>query len=160
MVSAGWKYSQLGIWIWDGGASRVCGVGTRVPTEDAFSPLRLGLGSEPPGDGAGGSDHVYQSGCPLPHSTWARGPVGQQHSPRECSRLGMLGGQHVYVLKSGVMRVSRRRGSRVHTVLILPFGLTSSPQYSQIISVSMKSSMIISPSIVITDNRAWIPPGW
>ena len=103
--------------LWDGGASRVCGVGTRVPIEDVFSPLRLGLGSEPPGDEAGWSDHVYRSGCPLPHSTWAR------------------------------------------AVLILPFGLTSSPQYSQIISVSMKSSMIISPSIVITDNRAWITPG-
>ena len=83
------------------------------------------------------------------------GPVRQQQSPCECSHRGLSGGQHVFLLKTGVMRLPLRCGSKgVLTVRTLPLGLTSSPQYSQSIRVSIKSSMIMSPSIVMTDSFA------
>ena len=161
VVSEWWLCSSVGIWICNGGSSRVRGMGTRVPVEGAYSLQRLGLGWRPPGGGAVQSGRVQRPGLPLPHSSQARGPVRQQHSPRKCSQRGLPGGQHVFLVKSGVMRLALRRGScekGVLTVRTLPLGLTSSPQYSQSVSVSMKSSIIMSPSIVMTDSFAWITP--
>ena len=136
-------------------------MGTRVLVEGAFSRQRLGLGWKPPGDVAVQSGCVPRLGLPLPHSSLARGPVRQQHSPHECSQRGLPGGQHVFLLKSGVTYLALRRGSSAKGVLTVrtrPLGLTSSPQYSHSVSVSMKSSVIISPSIVMTDNCTSITP--
>ena len=136
-------------------------MGTRVPVEGAYSLQRLGLGWKPPGGGAVQSGRVPRPGLPLPHSIQSRGPVRQQQSPRECSQRGLPGGQHVFLVKSGVVRLALRRGSGANGVLTvrnLPLGLTSSPQYSQSVRVSMKSSVIISPSIVMTDSCTSITP--
>ena len=66
-------------------------MGTRVLVEGAFSRQRLGLGWKPPGDVAVQSGCVPRLGLPLPHSSLARGPVRQQHSPHECSQRGLPG---------------------------------------------------------------------